>query len=520
MKLMYFQITNFAGNPTFTFDGRYTGAQTNGYGIGDFLLGLPSRASGSVGDGSQDMRTTFWSGYVQDDWRLASNVTLNFGLRYEFARSPIEINDRSMYFNPEQARIVVAGQGVRRDIVDPDWNNFAPRFGFTWRPGLLGNTVVRGGFGIYYSTDNFNEEQFKGQGAPFFQQQTIDGDPRTPTIFMRDMLPAFTASANTGPFTFDRLNRTPYLNQWSFGIQKGIGSTWLAEFEYVGSQGNKMPQRRNLNVATIDPTGTIPVAQRRRYPQFADILLTYNGGWTSYNALTAKLEKRYSAGLYLLGAYTWAKNLDLGATDDFSTIHSEFKKWDKGYSTLHVPHRFVASYIYELPFGRGKKFLSGAGRAAELLVGGWQVNGITTFAAGQYQTLGIGSDWIFIGNWTKSIPNIVGDYKAGRALPDKFLNPAAFDYPKDAQGNRIRAVGNGGRNTIQQPGINNWDMGVFKNFAVTEGFRAQFRWETFNTWNHTQFGSANLTMTNTNFGRITSTRVGPRRMQLGLRLTF
>ena len=129
MKLMYFQITNFAGNPTFTFDGRYTGAQTNGYGIGDFLLGLPSRASGSVGDGSQDMRTTFWSGYVQDDWRLASNVTLNFGLRYEFARSPIEINDRSMYFNPEQARIIVAGQGVRRDIVDPDWNNFAPSVG-------------------------------------------------------------------------------------------------------------------------------------------------------------------------------------------------------------------------------------------------------------------------------------------------------------------------------------------------------------------------------------------------------
>ena len=92
----------------------------------------------------------------------------------------------------------MAGRGVRRDIVDPDWNNFAPRFGFTWRPGFAQNTVVRGGFGVYYATDNFNEEQFKGQGAPFFQQQTIDGDPRTPTIFMKDMLPAFTASANTG----------------------------------------------------------------------------------------------------------------------------------------------------------------------------------------------------------------------------------------------------------------------------------------------------------------------------------
>ena len=520
MRLLYFQITNFAGNPTFTFDGRYTGAQTAGYGLGDFLLGLPSRAQGSVGDGSQDMRTTYWSGYVQDDWRLASNFTLNFGLRYEFARSPVEIYDRSMYFSPDQAKIFVAGQGVRRDIVDPDWNNFAPRFGFTWRPGFAQNTVVRGGFGVYYATDNFNEEQFKGQGAPFFQQQTIDGDPRTPTIFMKDMLPAFTASANTGPFTFDRLNRTPYLNQWSFGIQKGFGDNWLFEIEYAGSQGNKMPQRRNLNVATMDPTGTIPVAQRRRYPQFADILLTYNGGWTSYNAMTAKLEKRFSSGLYLLGAYTWQKNLDLGATDDFSTIHSEFKKWDKGRSTLDVPHRFVASYVYELPFGRGKHFLSGIGRGADLLIGGWQINGITTFASGQFQTLAIGSDWIFIGNWTRSIPNIVGDYTAGRMFPDAYLNPAAFDYPKDAQGNRIRAVGNAGRNTIQQPGLNNWDMSLFKNFTVTERFRAQFRWESFNTFNHTQFGSANLTMTNTNFGKITSTRVGPRRMQLGLRLTF
>jgi TonB dependent receptor len=202
MRLAYFQITNFAGNPTFTFDGRYTGVQTNGYGIGDFLLGYPSRAQGSVGDGSQDMRTTFWGGYLQDDWRIASNFTLNFGLRHEFAWSPVEINDRRMYFNPEQAQIFVAGQGVRRDIVDPDWNNFAPRFGFTWRPGFVSNMAVRGGMGIYYSTDNFNEEQFKGQGAPFFQQQTLDGDPRTPTIFMNEMLPAFTTSRNTGPFTW------------------------------------------------------------------------------------------------------------------------------------------------------------------------------------------------------------------------------------------------------------------------------------------------------------------------------
>jgi hypothetical protein len=518
-RQLYFQITNFSGNPSFTFDGRYSGLQIAGIGLADFLLGVPAVVQASLGTGEQDMRTTFWSGYLQDDWRVLPNFTLNFGLRYEMARSPVEINNRSMFFSTDIQQIVLAGQGVRPDIVDPDWNNFAPRFGFTYRPSFLNNIVVRGGFGIYYATDNFNEEQFKANGPPFFQAQRLDGDPRRPTIFMRDMLPSFTASPNLTPFSFDRLNRTPYLNQWSFGIQKSFANDYLLEVEYAGSQGNKLPQRRNLNAGRLDPTGTIPLAQRVPYPQYgAGMLLTYNGGWSSYNALTAKIEKRYSQGLYLLGSYTWQKALDLGATDEFSTISTEYKKWDKGHSTFDVPHRFVASWIYELPFGRGRKYLSSAGRFADLLVGGWQLNGIATFAQGQFQTLSLGSDWVLVGSFSKSIPDIVGDYKAGRSMPDHYLNPSAFDFPRDEQGNRIRAVGNAGRNSIQQPGLNNWDLGVFKNFRISERINSQLRWETFNSWNHTQFGSANLSTTSPNFGRILSTRVGARRMQLGLKL--
>lgn len=520
-RQLYFQITNFAGNPSFNFDGRYTGLQVAGVGLGDFLLGFPASVQGSIGTGEQDMRTTFWSGYLQDDWRIVPSFTLNFGLRYEVARSPVEILDRSMFFSTDIAQIVLAGKGVRRDIVDPDWNNFAPRIGFTWRPALLNTFVVRGGFGVYYATDNFNEEQFKAQGPPFFQSQRLEGDARRPTLFMRDMLPSFTASPNLTPFTFDRLSRTPYVNQWSFGIQKSFGADYLLEVEYAGSQGNKLPQRRNLNAGRLDPTGTIPIAQRVPFPQFGPgMLITYNGGWSSYHAMTAKLEKRYSSGLYLLGSYTWQKSIDLGATDEFSTISTEYKKWDKGHSTFDVPHRFVTSWIYELPFGKGKKLLASAGRGLDLVAGGWQLNGIATFAQGQFQTLGLGSDWVLVGSFSKSIPNIIGDYRTGRALPDRYLNPAAFDFPKDAQGNRIRAVGNAGRNSLQQPGLNNWDVGVSKNLRITERFQSQLRWETFNSWNHTQFGSANLTTTSPNFGRILGTRVGPRRMQLGLKLSW
>jgi hypothetical protein len=521
-KQAYFQVTNFSGNPSFTFDGRYSGLQTTvGTGLADFLLGTPGSAAGAIGDGQQDMRSTFYGAYLQDDWRVLPNFTINVGIRYEFAASPREINNHSLFFSPELRQVVLAGQGVRPEIVDPDYNNWAPRFGFNWNPKFIQNFVVRGGIGVFYSTDNFNEEQFKVNGPPFFQAQTLAGDARTPNLFMRDMLPSFTASPNLSPFSFDRLNRTPYLTQWSFGIQKSLGANWLIEAEYAGSTGSKLGQRRNQNAGYMDPTGTIPLASRVPFPGFGPgMLLTYNGGWSSYNALTAKIERRFSGGLYLLSSYTWQKALDLGSTDDFSTIHSEFKKWDKGHSAFDVPHRFVSSFSYELPVGRGKKLLGGMGRAADLLLGGWEVNGIATFAQGQFNTLVLGSDWLLMGSWTKSISQVIGDPYAGRSLPDRYWNPAAFDYPRDAQGNRIRVLGNAGRNTFQQPGLNNWDMSLMKNFRITESLNSQFRWETFNSFNHTQFGSANTNTTSATFGSITGTRVTARRMQLGLKLIW
>ena len=147
----------------------------------------------------QDMRTNFYGAYIQDDWRILPNFTINIGMRYEFARSPVEINNHSLFFNTALRKVVLAGQGVRPDIVDPDYNNWAPRFGFNWSPKFVKNFVVRGGSGIFYATDNFNEEQFKVNGPPFFQAQTLSGDARTPNLFMRDMLPSFHRSPRSAP---------------------------------------------------------------------------------------------------------------------------------------------------------------------------------------------------------------------------------------------------------------------------------------------------------------------------------
>jgi hypothetical protein len=283
----------------------------------------------------------------------------------------------------------------------------------------------------------------------------------------------------------------------------------VLEVDYTGSTGQKLPQRRNLNIATLDPTGTVPIRNRVPYPEYSFVLLTYNGGWSSYNALTTRLERRFSQGFYFLGSYTWQHAIDLGATDESSAISGDFKKFDKGNTTFDVRHRFVGSYIYELPWGRANR-----------IFGGWQINGITTLSTGQYKTVGLGLDYLNIGSFSTSRPDVVGDPAAGRSLPNAYFNPAAFDRPKDAAGNLVRRQGNMGRNTLAMPGIHNWDLGVVKNTRFSERYNLQFRWEMFNAFNRTHFGTPNLSSTSPSFGRIGSTLINSRRMQFGLKLLW
>jgi hypothetical protein len=336
---------------------------------------------------------------------------------------------------------------------------------------------------------------------------------------MNQMLPSFTTSPSLSPFTFDRLNRTPYISQWTFDIQHSFANNNLVEIGYAGSTGQKLPQRRNLNIASFDPAGTIPIASRVPFPGFGFILYDYNGGWSSYQALTARYEKRFGSGLYFLGSYTYQKALDLGGTDDFSQVSASYKLYDKGHTDYDTTHRLVFSYLYELPFGKNKRFLSSSSTFLNALVGGWQLNGITTLASGQYRTVTVGTDWLNLGSFTTSVPNIVGDYTAGRSST-QYLNRAAFDYPRNSAGIPQHIPGDAGRNQIEMPGVANWDASLFKNNRIGERFNAQLRFEAFNIFNRTHFGAPNLGWTNSAFGQITSTLIDPRRLQLGLRLMF
>ena len=403
---------------------------------------------------------------------------------------------------------------MRQQIVDPDYNNFAPRVGLAYQ--VTRNTVFRAGAGIYYATDNANELQFEIVGVRFYSSQTLNSSATTPTLSLSNLFPAAGVGAAFNPFTLNLHNRTPYVSQWNADLQHSFGSDNFVEIGYSGNTGQKLAQRYNLDAGTIDPTNTIPLSQREPFPQYNGfILMADNRGWSSYQAVTLRYEHRFKTGLYFLGAYTWQQSLDLGNTDDFSMISADFKKFDKGHSDYHVPQRLVLSYDYELPFGKGKALLGNSSRALNALVGGWQWNGIATFSKGQYQTVSTAIFWPDIAStFNTSVPDVVGNPTQGQNPRGQWFNPAAFAYPA------LHVEGDAGRNQFQIPGITNFDMSIFKSTHITERLAAQLRFEAFNVFNHTQFGAPNTGWGTPTFGQISYTQVDPRRLQLGLRLTF
>lgn len=510
----YTEVTDFSGNPNFTFQGRFTGLTASGFGLGDFLLGTPYSAAGAAGNSDQNMHTNYYGVYFQDNWRAKPSLLISYGVRYEYSLSPVESENHQAYFDLNTGQEVIAGQGIRRSIVAPDYLNLAPRVGFTWSPTFAKNTVLRGGFGLYYGTDNWNELQFSIVGSPFYQVQTANSNPTTPTLSMENQLPAFQTSQNLNPFTLNPNSRTPYYEQYGLDLQQVLGKQYLLEIEYAGNIGKDLPQRYNANVATIDPTGTVPIASRVPFPTFGYILRDWNEGASDYNALTAKVERRFDNGFSFLGSLTWSKAIDQGITDDTSAISRDFNIYDRGLSDYNVPLLFVFNTLYELPFGRGKAFLGSTPRAVDGIVGGWQVNGIITFSRGQYSTATLSTDWLNIGSFSQSRPNVDPALeKVGRQTPNQYYNPAAFTFPA------THIEGDAGRNTFEQPGYDNWDTSLFKSVGLPEKLNLQFRFEFFNTFNHTQFGGANMTV-GPGFGAITTDPRGPRVIQLGSRLQW
>jgi hypothetical protein len=523
------------------FDNRFTNRA-----VGDLLLGLPSQlalTSFTVMDQGQNMQFYF----VQDDYKITSKLTLNLGIRYEFATPPREKNNRFANFDPVTGAMIFAKDGdiFDRALIHPDRNNFAPRFGFAYSP--TSRWVIRGAYGVFFNhTVRQGREGLLGFNPPFLVdnllQTSVSGATAVATAapfrlvngYPAGLLDPNSLSPTIGRRAQDPNQRTPYIQQYNFGVQYELLKDLLLDVAYVGNKGTKLNGFRNLNQnAVITNANGSQSAGPRPFPAFGDIQWMENRVGASYNSLQTRLEKRFSKGLTGLVSYTWGKALT-GAPDHISTSGGgagfdtgTFKepqngnnlRADRGLAEFDVKHRFVASYIWELPFGKGRHFGNGWNTAVDTLLGGWQVTGIHALQSGLGLTATLGGGSVLnIGGERRARPNLVGDPvlpESQRTL-QRWFNTDAFQAAFTPS---PQAFGSAGVGIMRGPGSINFDFTLAKNFHLTERNHFQFRTELFNAFNRANFGPPNIARESTGFGTILSA-ANARIIQFGLKFYF
>ena len=525
--------------------------------LADFLLGFPAQLTGTQLPDWARLRDTYAGTYFQDDWKISSKLTLNLGLRYEWFQQPIDARDRGSLFDARTGQFVVPGQpGFTRAIVDGQKLNFAPRLGFAYAPTQ--RWTIRGGTGIFFGPRSPN------------QQTTLFGSnpPNAPTV----ITPSVSASATVtppinistpiqlGPTTADLSTFTPQnplgllirtadftnsrpakIYQWNLGIQYQLTRDLVVEAAYAGSRGNRLTTRVNLNQIPWERAMAGFTTQADRlFPNVGNqVVMDSSMGNNLYNALNVRMEKRMSAGLNFLVNYTWSKNIESGsggnsAMQQNGGTTNPLDSWnlrkEKSYSAMDLPHVFVASAGYELPFGKGKPWAS-QNPVASALFGGWQLNGIFTRQSG-FPT-DIRSGIVAAANQLFATFN-VPDAVSGVSMylpdggPDGWFNSAAFTQPgrvNNVRGTPLTLFGNLARRAGRGPGTTNLDFSVFRNFLIREGLNLQFRAEAFNLSNTPAFflpsaASPALTIGNANFGKLTASSATGRQLQFGLKLLF
>ncbi|MGH9671931.1 MAG: TonB-dependent receptor domain-containing protein [Bryobacteraceae bacterium] len=554
-----------------------------GQGLASLMLGIPSGGRVDV-NASRAQQSTFTGFYLQDDWKLTPKLTLNIGLRYEYESPTTERFDRSIRgfdgatANPIEAQaranyaaspipeipassfrtpggLTFAGAGgLPRGLWSGDRNNVAPRIGLAWQ--LDRQTVIRTGYGIFYDLLGVDRQDVNQGGfnqstnvVPTLDNgQTYRATLANPLPDGIETPPGATGGLRTflgrGISFFHEQPRNAYMQRWSMLVQRELPWRVVASVSYVGNRGAKIAVARQLSpipeqhlsrspvrdqpvidflsAQVANPffnirefTGTGLAAQRagrnqllRPFPHFTGVTANLPAGFSYYHSLQVEVEKRMARGLMFLSTWTYSRFMEARTYQNDTDPIPE-----KLVSDLDFPHRFVVSAIYELPFGKGKPVLPNAGRLLDSAIGGWQLQGWFEGQSGDARGFG---NAIFNGNLA-SIPLPVSERKAERW----FNTDAGFERNAQRQlANNIQRFSS--RFTgVRADGINNWDLSMFKNFALREGWKVQFRMESYNALNHVQFGAPNTAPANTAFGTITGEKGhGQRQVTFALKLLF
>jgi hypothetical protein len=527
----YWLQTNFLSSQlssgVFDFDGQYTGNP-----LADFLLGAAYQSSLS-NYSYLALRSPWTNLFAQDDWKVTPKLTLNIGLRYELDPPSVQKNNTISNFdldsNPGHPVLVPAGsQGsgtAGRALQNVNYNQWAPRLGVAY--SLDSKTVIRAGAGTFYS--NLITEggmQSMEVNPPWNIRSVFTTNKKVaPTLllsngFATNALSLANAS-NVELISYDRKALTPTDYQWNFNIQRELPGNILMEIGYYGNKLDHMwwqldgnpapPEPGNINANRLYTSTVVP--NTGDTITLANVVRIQKDGWSAYNSLQAKIEKRYTNGLTFIASYAYSKTLALG---DTAGVQNQ-QDWmaDKAVSSLDMRQHFVGSAVYQLPFGHGREFGSHWNRASDAVLGGWSFAPIFTVSTGVPLDITVNGNPSNTGSGVDR-PNVVGNWQLPNPSVNEWFNTAAF------VANAPYTYGDASRNYIRGPGLVNLDLALHKTFRISERVTAQLRLESFNATNTPALGAPNTVLGNPLFGQITATATGTssRDNQVGLKVLF
>jgi hypothetical protein len=531
---------------SFEFDGLSTSGPedpTEANSFAAFLLGNAWQAGLSATPYATRMNNWWQAYYVQDDWKIRPNLTVNLGLRYENFRSPSQRGPISNFdLNGAVPGFTVSRQtflgfqnipdstGVPVNLVQTDNNGFGPRVGFAYTPKMVKNMVIRGGFGLFFTPEVTNSYTNLTFNPPILVSKIFTGsydDTVNPATVFASSAASEVGSGLDGASALDPYLRDTYSQNWNLTVQKQLPANMYIELAYVGTTGKNLSLHYDGNrpIALVAPGPGVPsVGARRPLAGFDLVDTVKNIGQSTYHSFQTKLERRVTSGLTFLAAYTWAHALDnsdmstLGGGSYAGKLMDIFNlPGEKGSSAFDVRHRFSSSVMYDLPGLRNSP------AALRAVAGGWRAGTILTLQTGFAATVVGGGQTT--GTGVSSRPNIAAGASAelsrGERSREHWFNTAAFSIPE------LGKFGNATRGNVHLPGVEQVDFIASKSFRFSERFNLQFRSEFFNFLNHVNLGAPGLNVRSPeSFGLITTSNLGAgasnaaRTIQFGLKLLF
>ncbi|MEQ1641829.1 MAG: TonB-dependent receptor [Pyrinomonadaceae bacterium] len=507
------------------------GAASTGFEQADLLIGFVCNYQ--IGPPFGTVGTRNWENgfFAQDDWKVNSKLTLNLGLRYEYFTNPTEGYGRQANFDLATGRLIVASDN-KDALTDTDRNNFGPRIGFAYDLKGDGKGTIRGGYGVFYFLDRGGIDNQLAQNPPYsgFSQFnytdgvriTLSGRCANNALDSRNCTGALPLGSvsdvnlnnpqNVTVLAIKPDNKTSNIHQFNIQYQRQLTDDTALSIAYVGTRGRNLSLYYNLNGNIREPGTNVPCPNGRTtapcYSNGGRVNVRDDNGKSQYDSLQVQLNRRFSNSWQYRVAYTYSKTKDNGegAFDSVADLNLNFLE-PYATSRLDFPHVFSLESVYEIPFGRGRKYGSDVSRAVDLILGGWQINGI--FRAQSGQTFDVRRDGVRV--------DLTGDPYAGGG--NVYLNRSAFT---NAPAGRF---GNLERNGLRGPSGNQLNFGLLKDFGITERVKLQFRAEFFNVFNTPQRTPPNTDLNNTSttngFGIINSTYAFTnRQIQFGARLQF